>query len=154
MRVKRATGTLSPRNRNDSKRDRDTHPEPGVQLKSRRPFVGIRDRYGRATKPDKELEPPKRNKQRRFPIAPAGYPFGVKPWLRRNETWWEYNISPRSIRRLERRGFLHPHVLLGVYLYERAEIERAIRANGLLDWNGDSALTSRQESAAVEGGAK
>jgi hypothetical protein len=128
-----AKGKLSPCNQNGSKRDWDTHPELGGQLKSRRPFVGIRDRYGRATKLGKELEPPKRKQTATVSRAPPGYVFGVKPWLRRIETLWEFNISPRSLRRLERRGFLHAHVLLGVYLYERAEIERAIRGSGRLE---------------------
>ena len=95
--------------------------------------MGDRDRYGRATKPGKTVEPPKKNKERRFPVAPPGYPFGMKSWLRRSETGWEYNISRRSLRRLEERGFLHPHVLLGVYYYQRSEIETAIRGSRLLE---------------------
>jgi hypothetical protein len=127
----RAAYTARPRNR--SKRDGETKLESDVRLKIRRAFIGIRDEHGRATKPGGTLKPPKKGKRRNYPTAPPGYVFGVKPWLRRKEIWWEYNISPRSLRRLEQRGFLHRHELLRVYYYSRAEIEDAIRGSKLLE---------------------
>ena len=128
------SGQLSPqKHRNGSKSKEVTKPEDGASLKIRRPFTGDRDRYGRATKPGKTVEPPKKNKERRFPVAPPGYPWGVKSWLKRKEIWFEYGLCPRTVRRLEKRGFLHPRVIIREYIYERAEIERAIRGSGRLE---------------------
>jgi hypothetical protein len=128
----KGSGNLPPPLRNGSTR-KEAKLEDGAPLKIRRPFMGNRDRYGRATKPGKTVEPPKKNKERRFPVAPPGYPWGVKSWLKRKEIWFEYGLCPRTVRRLEKRGFLHPRVIIREYFYERAEIEMALRDSRLLE---------------------
>jgi hypothetical protein len=118
--------------------------QTSIRLKIRRIFSGIRDELGRAQPQNKSMERKQNEgeederpkKKREYPIPPPGYVFGVKPWLKRLEVWWEYGLSPRSVRRLEDRGLLHARVLTGHYLYERAEIDAAIRDARLLDPDG------------------
>jgi hypothetical protein len=134
---------LSPQHRNGGKHKGESKPEGGALVKIRRGFIGARGEHGRAklmeTK-EQEKKEEKEPKTREYPIPPKGYVFGVKPWLKRKEVWWEFGLSPRSLRRLEHRGLVHPRVLIGHYHYDRTEIDTGIRDAVLLEPHGKEGL--------------
>jgi len=103
------------------------NPEGPSSPQQKLPPVGESTRPTPEAGEEQQTTGAKKTKQRTFPCAPPGYPWGQKKWLKANEVWWEYGISPRSLRRFRASGELVASKIMRDCLYDRNDIEKFLR---------------------------